>query len=422
MAVPLTGQLEDPALLIAILLYVPLLWPLIAITRAEKQRLVWIIAGLAAASGVSLWHFTRTPPGIWWMDAYENMTTFSSRQGSFTPILWDEVRAAASAGWSFVPTYLIDRTTGTFLGERLFGFAAHLLLIIATGLTARRAGVPIAVALVACGPTPIWLSRHAEGTEHLLQQITVIAALDQLRRSRRVWLVVVAGAFLGMLSYTYAAARVAWLYPAIWLWRKPGRALAVYAVLAVCLLPIVLVPLSEGHAVNLQSLPRSTSEPGSTFSQHYQVPTLEYAWKSLRSLADEKAGEVGTRSYPGAQTLPTSAVLAGAIGSLAAPRYGIGAAVGTLPDLVSYQNPARSHRQMLVFMPVVLAVAEIGRWLPPLAVYATAVVVAAEGAWRWFDLMSRVEVTPGRWRDSAGYGDLYPCAESPMRDRYIWCP
>ncbi len=91
-------------------------------------------------------------------------------------------------------------------------------------------------------PTVLWNSRHYDGTILLVPERGLIAALGILRRRDSAWAAVAGGVSLGFLSYAYMPARITYLFPALWLWRQPLRALAVYGVLGLCFTPLFWLP------------------------------------------------------------------------------------------------------------------------------------------------------------------------------------
>ncbi len=391
-------------------------WPVVLFVRADRESVRLGIVALSCALAASLWRFGATPPGVCCMDQAENMRLFYL-EGRWA-WLWLERRAYASQGFSFLPFYLANLWLGNFYGERIVGLICHLLLVLGGAALLPRRCLPAGLALLAVSPTVLWNSRHYDGTILLLPELGLIAALGALQRKESTGATIAAGVCLGYLSWCYMPARVTYLFPALWLWRRPTRALATYGVLAFCLTPLFLVPAYTNQPAEWRLL------PGHVGIASYQIPSVRYAAQSFRSLVDPRAGATATTSYSGAQTLPWLSIPLIVAGSVKSP-FGIAGLVGLAPDIFSSHEPAKSHRQFFSFLPFVFAAARGYPWLgggPALAGGGAqallGLAVAAEGLWRWVRLVTPVRSMIWRWPN--GYSGLDPCnhVEPPPE----WCP
>jgi hypothetical protein len=352
---------------------------------------------------VSLWRFSETPPGVCCMDQAENMHLFYTQQR--WAWLWLEERAHVSQGFGFFPTYLANLWLGNFYGERIVGLIDHVLLVLGGAALLPRRGLAVGLALLAVSPTVLWHSRHYEGTNLLLAELGLIGALGVLRCRESLPATLAAGLCLGFLSWCYMPARVTYVFPALWLWRRPTRAFAVYGVLAFCLTTLFVVPAYTGQTAVWRLL------PGQLRASSYRIPPLSDVLLSLRSLVDSNAGTTATVSYRGTQTLPWLAIPLIAVGSVGST-FGVAGLVALAPDLVSTHGSGRSGRQMFAFLPFVFAAARPST--PPLI----GVAVAGECLWRWVRLSSPMRSMLWKWPN--GYSGLDPCnnVEPPPS----WCP
>ncbi|GIW41393.1 MAG: hypothetical protein KatS3mg076_1970 [Candidatus Binatia bacterium] len=403
---PLVEQLADPCVIVGLLLYVPFaLWPLLALARSpDPWRIGWTGVALVAGLVVLLQRFTDTPPFVY-PDVPVTMGVMAQDRPPWL-WLWLEQRTIAGAGWNALPWYLFNRATGTYLGERVVGLFWYAVLVLAVGASAPRRGVPLALAFLFTPPV-LWLSRHAMGTEILAQQVALLAALDRLRRGR-LWFAPLAGLLTGALQYTYVAARVVVLYPALWLWKRPLRALVVYLVFALAWAPMWAVARRTNQAPPLRALPGKTDL--------WTPLTLGKVRASFGSLFKTPVpGSWGAFSYPGAQTIPRTAWAAVAGGALFGGwRYLPAAFLGLAPDLVG-PGGGVSHRQMMVHVPLLFVASSGLARLPRLVTGAVSVAVAAEGISIWLGesfWRRAVELRPPP-------GGFYPCA-TPEPPR--WCP
>jgi len=386
------------------------LWPPVLLARAPRRRQY---AGLVAAvctCVVSLWRFGETPPGVCCMDVAENMHLFYREQN--WAWLWLDERAHVSQGFGFFPVYVANLWLGNFYGERIFGFICHVLLVLGAAALLPSRGLYVGLALVAVSPTVLWRSRVYDGTHLLLPELGLIGALGTLRRKESGWATLVAGICLGFLSWVYMPARIMYAFPAIWLWRKPKRAIAVYGVLLLCLTPVILVPVCTGQPI------RWALFPGHLKHASFRLPSLSYTAQSLRSLVDGHAGATASTSYRGTQTLPWIALPAIVSGSWRSP-FGIAGLVALAPDVFSSDEPGRSGRQMFSFLPFAFAAARLPAVVAarPSVPVIMGILVAVECVARWIRLTSPTQSMIWKWPN--GYSGLDPC--NHVDPRPVWC-
>jgi len=345
------------------------------------------------------------------MDQAENMRLFFLEQR--WAWLWLEQRAYASQGFGFFPIYLANLLLGSFYGERLFGLLCHVLLVLGAAALLPSRGLYVGLALVAVSPTVLWRSRNFEGTHLMLPELGLIGALGVLRKKESGLVAGAAGLCLGYLSWCYMPARVTYAFPALWLWRKPSRALAVYGALAFCLTPLFLVPMYTNQPAVWRLL------PGHVQNASFQIPSVEYALQSLRSLVDPSVGATATTSYRGTQALPWLALPLVAAGSWRSP-FGLAGLVALAPDIFSSHEPGRGARQMFSFLPFAFAAAHLPVILVarPSVSVALGLLVGTECVVRWIRLCSPVRSMIWRWPN--GYSGLDPCTHvEPVPE---WCP
>jgi len=411
-------MLLDPLVLLGLALYAPFVVAAVALFwRADPWRQRWTLAALVVAGAISAWRFDSTPAGI------ENDSRVLM---SYLPVtgfvaLWTAYRTFAGQGWNVLPWWVFNVATGTYYGERVVGLLWHATLILAAGALVPRRGVPLALAFAATSPAVLWLSRNSLGVEILVQQLYLMIALDALRGREDLphWnpktTAVVAGLCLGALQYTYIASRLALVYPALWLWRTPRRACAVYMVAVICMLPMAFADWAHWEDPRVQSVyARHTWD----WQSADHLPWAE-ARRTVVSVLwnDAAAQRAMTYCFGGAQTLApttlplmvTGVFLGGAWPYL--PAWG----AGLLPDIVGSKGGGRSHRVIMIVVPTVLLLAQAGRAGPPWLVALAAGVIGIDNIRQWVHLWNEHH-REGRH----GYPEasLLACATDPPPE---WC-
>lgn len=323
---------------------------------------------------------------------------------------WLNARTMAGWGWSAAPSYLVNATTGTYLGERFVGLLCHIsLLWTAAGLaqlTFKSTITAVGTAFLLATSSPIlWASRWFMGADVLVLQVVMMAAIYSVFTSkRRTWAAIVAGMVGGLSLTTYAGARMITLY-LVSLVLKP-RALLVAA-------PIVLawayVPFWVASSTGQPAPDGSWERRLVCVDDGNHMATLNSLWR------DRSAGRESAVSLPGTQTMTDSRFLAGAasavVGGGAWAWVDIGAA-SLLPDVVGCGH-GRSHRQILIHVPWNLGIAALLAQLGKPAAILAVGYLTLDGIQDW------IEWTRGGIADRPNFPSLWPCrGDSPPG----WCP
>ncbi|GBD25589.1 hypothetical protein HRbin30_00913 [bacterium HR30] len=344
---------------------------------------------------MSLWRFSSFPAGVCCMDTAENMRLFYRTENFHWSFLFLESRAPMGQGFDFLPIYFLNLVFKNFYGERVVGLLSHLLLVLGASALLPRRGFLVGLALVAVWPAFLWPSRHMQGTSLLLGELGLIGCLMALRRSFSWKAALGAVGCLSYLSWAYLPIRVVYVFPLLFLWRQPKRALVVYGLFSVPLfLTLVVLPWYVRQPVQWRLL------PGRVVHGEYRIPSLSDLVASLRSFVDPRAGVTSTASLRGVQALPWSAIPFVLWGSLRGP-FGVTGLVATAPDVFSSGTAGRSHRSMATPLPLAFAAASA----PSNAVFAGIVATEAIGRWVWLNFTAR----PLLFRWHGGYEGLFPC-------------
>jgi hypothetical protein len=219
----------------------------------------------------------------------------------------------------------------------------------------------------------------------LLQHFLLLVGLLLLReRPTRGVVATLTGGLLALLQYTYAAAHITLLHPAILLWKK-GRwraAVIVYATAA-----LGMIPLAHSWSGRLFAPDMYDRRATDVFAM------LDKSGRVFSTLWSPKYASGHTWAYPGAQTLPPALLIVTAAAVLLALRDELGRALVlialtcALPNIVSNEWGGTSHRMMMMVMPLALIIAALpavlpSEWRSPCAALLAATIVIG-GAQRW---------------------------------------
>lgn len=371
--IPLVAQMQNPLFWVGLLCdglpvillgFLILQHPRPSLSRASVGvLLLWFMVDVATLA---------FPPGPQAMDVRESMTSFAHLQNF--AVLWDN--SFCTLGFHWLAPYFLNTVTGSLFGERLVGMVYHLAFILGVAVLC---GNDLLVVMAALAPSVLYLSRNYGGCDILLMQLVAVAALVELRQrgALSVPLAALAGVAVALTAYDYIPSRVLLLYPALLLWQKPASWTAsVYVVAATVLSPLVLLPWLRGASI----WPALVNTTGHTPTTDFGWPTVTGVATSLRALV-AYTGLNGTYSVTGGQVLPWTFVACLAIAAVRRPVETVGwlaiAAVSIIPDIANFQAPGRSHRQMMVLIPLFFAVRHLR--VPRLVTAA----VGAECLVRW---------------------------------------
>lgn len=367
-------------------------------------RLAWIVGAIAALGGAFSLYTLDWPATAWIPDTTEIIATIclDKTGGAFH---WLEVRSVQGAGWPSLPWVAFNAVTNSLYGERVqglwFGFVLVLIGAAYAHRWGRAAAVAAACALATNAPL-LWVGRHFFGLELAVMQVLQLIAVSGMRRSR--WWTPVSAFVTALCPLTYAATMLLTLYPLAAPWR---RMVCTYLLAGLMLVPIFVLHRSFNQAPPFVGAFLGTSSyPGLA-----RDACLDSGHeRSLRSLWDAHAGINSSPGAPGTQTLSPLRLASVVLSTWVAPQWTLLGLAGIAPDLVGCGH-GRSHRQMLVHVPLAMGLAKLAARLPWVGL-PLAAAVFVDGAWQWWEWTQGAVTVP----------ILVPLSTPACADRRLPCP
>lgn len=188
-------------------------------TSRPSNALAWFLAACIVLVGAILRFvdLDTNPPGLWQdeastgLDAYLIWTTGRDRANALFPIISRSFGDYPLAGYRYLTAPIVGLFGLTIGNERLLAAITGTMMVIVTGLVARRAFGPRVglFALASAAFCPTWLHFSRYGSEAILLPFSLIGAfgLFELAKERR-WALYPAATMLAFSAYTYHAVKL----------------------------------------------------------------------------------------------------------------------------------------------------------------------------------------------------------------------